>query len=219
VPHLLVVGAGPGISAATARLLGTDGYVVSLVSRRAGALAELRAALRQDGVRVEDATAEAGNPRELTVAVDALIAEHGPVDVLLYNVSAGREAAVVDVTAEELLDDLAAGVAGMQAAVRAVLPGMRERGAGTILATGGGSADEPVVSMATLGVQKAALRALVEVQAKTLAPEGIHVATVTVRGFVGNQIHPDQVAAVYRELVGETAGPRTNWRTVVDLRP
>jgi short-subunit dehydrogenase len=96
---------------------------------------------------------------------------------------------------------------------------MRERGSGTILATGSGAADRPVASMATLGVQKAALRALVEVQALTLATEGIHVATVTVRGFVGKQIHPDRVAALYAELVEETAGPQENWRTVVDLRP
>jgi NAD(P)-dependent dehydrogenase (short-subunit alcohol dehydrogenase family) len=97
---------------------------------------------------------------------------------------------------------------------------MRDRGSGTVLATGGGSADRPIASMASLGVQKAGLRALVEVQAAGLAPDGIHVATVTVRGFVGEekQIPPDRVAALYAELVAETAGPPENWRTVVDLR-
>ncbi|UOY01284.1 SDR family NAD(P)-dependent oxidoreductase [Blastococcus sp. PRF04-17] len=219
--HLLVIGAGTGISAATARLLGRQGFAVSLVSRGQSTLADLRAALRHEGVRVEEAGADAGRPRELTVAVRAMTEELGPVDVLLYNVSVGRQVAVADLSADDLLADLAAGAAGLQAAVQAVLPGMRERGSGTVLATGGGSADRPIPSMATLGVQKAALRALVEVQAEALAPEGIHVATVTVRGLVGEdqQIHPDRVAAVYGELVAETAGPREQWRTVVDLRP
>jgi hypothetical protein len=47
----------------------------------------------------------------------------------------------------------------------------------------------------------------------------VHVATVTIRGLVGEdkQIHPDRVAALYAELVAETAGPREDWRTVVDL--
>ena len=48
------------------------------------------------------------------------------------------------------------------------------------------------------------------------------MATVTVRGLVGageRQVHPDRVAALYADLVAETAGPRENWRTVVDLRP
>jgi NAD(P)-dependent dehydrogenase (short-subunit alcohol dehydrogenase family) len=73
--------------------------------------------------------------------------------------------------------------------------------------------------MAGLGVQKAALRALAEVQARALAPDGIHVATVTIRGFVGEdrQIPPDRVAALYADLVAETAGPPEQWRTVVDL--
>ncbi len=222
MPHLLVVGAGPGISAATARRLGDGGYAVGLVARREGPLAELGSALRADGVRVEWTTAEAGDPASLTAAVEALTSALGPVDVLLYNVSVGREVSVPDLAAEDLLADLAAGAVGLQTAVRAVLPGMRERGSGTVLVTGSGSADHPIPSVATLGVQKAALRALVEVQARALAPEGVHVSTVTIRGIVGEkdrQVHPDRVAGLYTELVAETAGPPDQWRTVVDLKP
>ncbi|SFD97258.1 SDR family NAD(P)-dependent oxidoreductase [Blastococcus tunisiensis] len=218
--HLLVVGAGPGISQATAGRLGAAGHAVGLVARREASLAEVGGALREDGVRAEWATADAADPDSLTGAVETLVAALGPVDVLLYNVSVGRSAAVPELTPEQLLGDLAAGVVGLQTAVRAVLPGMRERGAGTVLVTGGGAADRPIPAMATLGVQKAALRALAEVQARALAPDGIHVATVTVRGLVGDgdrQISPDRVAAVYAELVAETAGPPEGWRTVVDL--
>jgi NADP-dependent 3-hydroxy acid dehydrogenase YdfG len=220
MPHLLIVGAGPGISGATARRFGADGYDVGLIARREEALAELGAELRADGVRTEWATAEAGDPDSLTAAAGRLLATLGSVDVLLYNVSAGRQAGVPELSPEDLLADVAAGVVGLQTAVRAVLPGMRERGSGTVLATGGGSADRPIVSMASLGVQKAALRALAEVQAAGLAPDGIHVATVTVRGLVGEekQIPPDRVAAEFADLVAETAGPRESWRTVVDLR-
>jgi NADP-dependent 3-hydroxy acid dehydrogenase YdfG len=221
MPHLLVVGAGPGISAATARRFGGEGYAVGLVARREEALAALTAELRGEGIVAERATAEAGDPASLTGAVRALVDVSGPVDVLLYNVSVGRQVAVPELTPEDLLADLAAGAVGLQTTVRAVLPGMRERGAGTVLVTGGGAADRPITSMATLGVQKAALRALVQVQAQALAPEGIHVATVTVRGFVGEdrQIHPDRVVELYAELVAETAGPPEHWRTVVDLTP
>jgi len=222
VSHLLVIGAGPGISGATARRLAADGYDVGLVARREDALAQYGAGLRAEGIRTEWAVAEAGDANGLTAAIQRLIAALGPVDVLLYNVSAGRQAGVAELSPEELLDDLGTGVVGLQTAVRAVLPGMRERGGGTVLVTGGGSADSPVRTMASLGVQKAAVRALAQVQAHALAPDGVHVATVTVRGFLGDekqQIHPDRVAAVYAELVAETAGPRDDWRTVVDLHP
>jgi short-subunit dehydrogenase len=219
VSHLLVVGAGPGISGATARRFAADGYAVGLIARREQALAEQGTELRASGICTEWAAADAGDPASLTSAAQQLIGGLGPVDVLLYNVSVGRQAAVDDLAPEDLLGDLAAGAVGLQTAVRAVLPGMRERGAGTVLVTGGGSADHPVASMATLGVQKAAVRALAQVQAHALAPYGVHVATVTVRGFVGQQqqIHPDRVAAVYAELVDETSGPRDDWRTIVDI--
>jgi short-subunit dehydrogenase len=221
MPHLLVIGAGPGIAAATARRLGGDGYDVSLVARREAPLAELGSTLRADGVPVRWATADAAVPEELTDAAQGLLDATGPVDVLLYNVSIGRQAGIPELSPEDLLTDLAAGAVGLQAAVRAVLPGMRERGSGTVLVTGGGSADRPMTSMATLGVQKAALRALAQVQAQALAPEGVHVATVTIRGLVGEdrQITPERIADLYAELVAETAGPRENWRSVVDVVP
>jgi short-subunit dehydrogenase len=221
MPHLLVIGAGPGIAAATARRLGGDGYDVSLVARREAPLAELGSTLRADGVPVRWATADAAVPDELTDAAQGLLDVTGPVDVLLYNVSIGRQAGIPELSPEDLLTDLAAGAVGLQAAVRAVLPGMRERGSGTVLVTGGGSADRPMTSMATLGVQKAALRALAQVQAQALAPEGVHVATVTIRGLVGEdrQITPERIADLYAELVAETAGPRENWRSVVDVVP
>ena len=220
MPHLLIIGAGPGISAATARRFGRAGHAVGLVARREEPLAELGAELRAEGLRTGWAAAEAGDPASLTEAVLRLVGELGPADVVLYNVSVGREVTVAELTPDDLLRDLAAGAVGLQTAVRAVLPGMRERGGGTVLVTGGGSADKPIRSMATLGVQKAALRALAELQAIALADDGVHVATVTVRGFVGEdrQITPQRVAELYADLVAETAGPREGWRTVVDLQ-
>jgi NADP-dependent 3-hydroxy acid dehydrogenase YdfG len=130
-----------------------------------------------------------------------------------------RRTAAAELTPEELAADLAAGVVGLQTAVRAVLPGMRERGAGTVLVTGGGAADSPTSAAPSLGVQKAALRALVVVLAEGLAPEGIHVASATVRGFVApdRELTPARIADLYAQLVAETAGPREKWRTVVDL--
>jgi NADP-dependent 3-hydroxy acid dehydrogenase YdfG len=220
MPQLLVVGAGPGISAATARRFGQQGYDVALVARRTEALTELSRTLEAEGVVARCATADAADAAGLTAAIGEATAA-GPVDVLLYNVSVGRQADLASLAPEDLVADLAAGVVGLQVAVRAVLPGMRERGAGTVLVTGGGSADQPFPALPTLGVQKAAVRALAQTQAKALAPEGIHVATVTVRGFVGpgKQIEPARVADLYAELVAETAGPAEQWRTVVDLTP
>jgi NADP-dependent 3-hydroxy acid dehydrogenase YdfG len=221
VPHLLITGAGPGISGATARRLGRDGYAVTLLARREQTLRDEAALLEKDGVEVGWATADAGDPASLTAAIERGIAERGPVDVLLHNVSVGREVDIAELAPETLIGDVAAGALAFHTALRAVLPGMRERGSGTLLATGGGTWDRPIPSLPTLGVQKGALRALVLVAAQALAPLGVHVATLNIRGLVGEdkQIKPDRVADLYAELVAETAGPPENWRTEIELRP
>nr|WP_239521834.1 SDR family oxidoreductase [Geodermatophilus sabuli] len=216
---MLVVGAGPGIAAATARRFGHEGWSVSLVARDAEAVAGLRDQLAAEGIDAASAAADAGDGAGLTAAIGTLVDTGGPVDALLHNVSVGREVAAADLTPDQLTADLAAGVVALQTAVRAVLPGMTERGSGTVLATGSSVADRPMASLPTLGAQKSALRALAVALAADLAPRGVHVATVTIRGLVGpgKKIEPDRVAALYADLVAETAGPREDWRTVVDL--
>jgi NADP-dependent 3-hydroxy acid dehydrogenase YdfG len=219
VPHLLIVGAGPGISGATARRLGREGYAATLVARREQTLVEEADRLRADGVDVGWQVGDAADAVALTAAVERAIGERGPVDVLLHNVSVGREVDLAELTPEQLAGDVAAGALALHTAVRAVLPGMRERGGGTVLATGGGTWDRPMASLPTLGVQKGALRALVVVMAQALAPLGVHVAMTTIRGLVGEgkQIEPARVADLYAELVAETAGPPQNWRTELSL--
>jgi NADP-dependent 3-hydroxy acid dehydrogenase YdfG len=220
VPHLVVVGAGPGIAAATARRFGRT-YDVGLVARDAQRLTALGKALQAEGVNTGWATADAGDPAALTSAIEAFIGHAGPVDVLLYNAVGRRRVRAAELSPDELADDLDVGVVGLQTAVRAVLPGMRQRGSGTVLVTGGGAADRPPAEAAGLGVQKAAVRALALVLAEALAAEGIHVATATVRGFVGadRDIPAERIADLYADLVTETAGPRERWRTVVDVIP
>ena len=221
MPHLLVVGAGPGIAAATARRFGRDGSAVSLVARRPDALRTLQRELGDEQIAAGWRAADAGDADALTEAIEELVTETGPVDVLLHNVSVGREVVPGELTPQQLAADLATGVVSLQTAVHAVLPGMRALGSGTVLATGSGAADRPLTALASLGVQKAALRSLAQVLAQGLAAEGVHVATVTILGFVGEgeQIEPDRVAALYAQLAAETAGPRDAWRSVVDLTP
>jgi NADP-dependent 3-hydroxy acid dehydrogenase YdfG len=218
-PVLVVVGAGPGVGEAVARRFGRDGYDVALVARTESTLAELGGRLRADGITTDWATAEMADPQSLTAALQALGGHRNRVDVLHHNASAFRSGRTDEVSAADLLADLAVGAASLLTAVQAVLPLMRERGSGTVLVTGGGAADRPMAGAATLGVQKAAIRNLIQAMDADLRGEGIHAATVVVKGIIkeGTPFAVDRVADLLFSLAAETARPPDDWRTVVDL--
>jgi short-subunit dehydrogenase len=216
---LLIVGAGARLGEAVARRFGQDGYDVGLIARDETRLGELAARLKDAGVTTGWAVADIGDAGALTTAIGRLADHAGGVDVLLHNASAWRAATTLETTPDELLADLAVGAVSLLAAAQAVVPSMRTAGGGTILATGSGAADAANPEAASLGPQKAALRALVRALDADLRGDGIHCATVTVRGPIaaGTRLAPACIADLYAELVAETAGPRETWHTVVDL--
>jgi len=89
-----------------------------------------------------------------------------------------------------------------------VLDGMMEAGHGTILLTGGGLALAPLADLASLSIGKAAVRSLAFSLAEELEPAGIHVATVTICGFVqeGTHFSPDRIAAEFWRLHQQSPG-------------
>ncbi len=218
-PVIIIVGSGPGVGAATARRFAAAGYDIGLLARNAKRLEEFANELGRDGANVGWAAADIADPIALTDALHQMLTKTGRVDVLLHNASAYREARATALTADQMLADLGVGAASLLTAVQAVLPVLRDQHTGTIIATGSGVADSPTVAAASLGIQKAAIRNLIHVLAAELSGEGIHVATVTIRGVIaaGTPFSPEAIADVFAELVAETSTDPTAWRTLVDL--
>lgn len=223
---LLIVGAGPRLGAAIARSITAESPArsragsrsVGLIGRNAARTAELSASLRAEGIDAYADAADVADAKSMTAAIDRLAALTGPFAVAVHNVSVWREGGVGSLTADQLLTDLAAGAASLVTLANAVVPGMTSSEGGTIIATGSGAADSPTAGAPSLAVQKAALRILTRAFAAELAPSGVHVATVTVRGELNSPGYSvTDIAAVYRELVDETAGPQDRWRTVVEF--
>jgi NAD(P)-dependent dehydrogenase (short-subunit alcohol dehydrogenase family) len=192
----VVVGAGPGIGTAMALRYARAGYRTIGLARSDASLAALRAAGAPHGVEIEARAADAAHPAALTAALDEVAAAHGPVRAALYNAADLSRGRMRDVSAAQLADALAVNVVGAQALIQAVRGPMAEAGGGTILLTGGGLALAPSPVFAPLSIGKAALRALALVAARDLDREGIHLATLTINGFVGDAgtITPDAAA-------------------------
>ena len=189
----VVVGVGPGLGAALARRFAAGGFAVTGLARDPARLAAI------EGARCIRAM-------QPTLRAHAAILSGGPVEVLIYNAyrATMAPAGPSGLDPAALIEDFRVNVAGALAAVQAVLPGMRRAGHGTILLTGGGLALDPTgwLPAASLAVGKAGLRTLAQTLHKELAPEGIHVATVTIAGQIqpGTAFDPDQIADRFWQL-------------------
>lgn len=213
---LLVVAAGPGLGAAIARRFAREGTAIGLVARSAAGLEPLVGELRALGVPVEVAEADVADADALRSAIADLTARLGEPDVLVYNGSEYVEGRPTEVSPDAVLHAVQVGVTGALVAVQAVAPAMRAARHGTILLTGSEAALNPYPGAAAVGIAKAGLRNLALSLEKELAPEGVHVTTVTIRGVLkaGTAFDPELIAERYWELRGEPAGL---WRPEVEF--
>ena len=209
---LVVVGAGPGIGAALARSCAREGYDVGLVGRDRDVLEALAAELAARGVDAVPAVADITDVAAGRAAVAGLGERWGRIDHLHFNPSAFRQQDPLHLSVPDLLQDVALGVGGLLTSVQAARPYLH-RGA-RVTATGSMAADEPWHEAASLGVQKAGLRNLVQSLDATLAPEGVRAVSLTVRGTLGpdGPFSPDRVAEAIRAAAGQDEG---EWRAEV----
>ncbi|MDX6327092.1 MAG: hypothetical protein QOK15_3446, partial [Nocardioidaceae bacterium] len=156
------------------------------------------------------AAADVADPASLTAAVERFGGHTGRVDVLHFNPSVFRAKDPLQLTAPELLEDVAVGVGALLTAVQAARPFM-SRGA-RITATGSAAADRPSPHATSLGVQKAGLRNLVHGLDRALEPDGIRAVSVTVHGVLqphdpDSPFFPDRVAdALFDAAFQEESG-------------
>src|SRR4051812_33165195 len=156
--HVLILGAGPGLSAAIARRFGRDGFAVTLVARNEQKLAELADQLRGDGVKVDIASADASDSKGFRDALETL-AERITPGVVVYNAALIASDSILDIDEDYLLSSYAVNVVSAISAAQVFTPAMREAKAGTFLATGGYAYIDPDPAYASLTLGKAGLRA------------------------------------------------------------
>jgi short-subunit dehydrogenase len=125
--RVLLTGATGGLGRAMARALAERGARLVLSSRKADALEELATSLPGDGHRgaVADLDEEG--------APERLAAEAGDVDVLVANAGLPASGRVESFSPEELSRAVRVNLEAPMRLARALIPGMRERGAGQLV--------------------------------------------------------------------------------------
>lgn len=210
---VVIVGAGPNLGAAVARRFGREGLAVGLVSRTEAKLADLADALRADGLTVAHRAADIRDADALTGAITALTDELGPVEVLSFSPLPAKEfmKPILETTVDDVRGPLEFSVLGAVAAARAVLPGMLERGAGSILYTTGGAAINPYPLRAGVGISFAGEVAYARMLHDEVAERGVHVAHTAIGGRIepGGDHEPEDVADVLWRHHTERSGFQT----------
>ena len=162
---VVITGGAKGIGLATAQRFADGGDIVVALGRDRAALS----ALPHAGM-VCDVTDEE--------AVAAAFAQIGPVDVLVNNAGIGESAPLARTTLEAWTRHLEVNATGTFLCMRAVVPGMRERGAGAIVnvASTAGRAGVPYTAAYT--ASKHAVVGLTRAVAAELAGTGVRVNAV-----------------------------------------
>ncbi|MGE3346855.1 MAG: SDR family NAD(P)-dependent oxidoreductase [Ramlibacter sp.] len=206
-PFALIAGSGGVLGEALVQEFSEAGYAV--------------AGLRRTDCNLADAAATGQ-------AVAALVRQHGPVNVLLYNAGHLTVAPFMQLSPGDFEACWQAGPGGAANCARAVLPGMLERGQGRMVFTGATASLRGSARFAAMAAGKFGLRGLAQALAREFQPLGIHVAHVVIDGLLrgaasvqrfgaseAQAMAPRDVAANYRWLAQQ---PATTWTHEVDLR-
>lgn len=208
----IVAGVGPGLGTAIAKRFAKDGFVVAALARRQGELDVLAKDIEASGGVAKGYAADLCDLAAVKTVFHQIEREFGAADVLVYNAARWHEAPAMSIDPMTFNWDLALCATGALACAQHVYPAMKAKGRGSILFTGGGLALYPEygAGVSSLTAGKSALRGLTFAMAKELAPDNIHVATVTVAGTIkpGSNFDPDLIAKLFLTL---HAQPRDKW--------
>jgi NAD(P)-dependent dehydrogenase (short-subunit alcohol dehydrogenase family) len=125
----IVTGASSGIGLAIARVLGEEGYGVTMAARRAEKLEAAVAGLAADGFDVQGAAANVADEAEIQKVVAAHRDRHGRLDVLVNNAGVGIGAQVEEIQTKHLDMQLAVNLRSIVIFYRECVPMLRAAGA------------------------------------------------------------------------------------------
>ena len=176
--HVIVTGGSSGIGLALVRRVAGAGARVSVVALDDADLANLRREALGNAHPVHLAPADVAEREQARAAIASCLERHGPADVLVTCAGVVHPGYVEDLSDEVLEREMAIDYFGTLWSIRAVLPGMFDRGSGTIVCISSFAGLVGVFGMAAYCPPKYAVRGLCETLRTELKPRGIHVASV-----------------------------------------
>ena len=176
----IVTGGGSGIGREAARRLAAEGARVVVAGRRRPPLDEAVAEIERAGGRAAARPADLGKHAEAVALADWTRETWGPVDLLINNAGeSSRARSIRWIGPEEWESVFAINVRAVYALTQAVLPGMLERGGGTVITVSSVAAlRASLMSGPAYGAAKAAAAVLMRSLHEELRSRGIRATTI-----------------------------------------
>ena len=171
-PVCVISGVGPGTGAALARRFASGGYRVAMLARNEDRLRALESEIEGSRAYVCDVS----DPEAVRTTVARVRGNLGVPTALVHNAVGGAFGDFLEVEPEQLRASFEVNVMGLLYLARALAPAMIEAGRGAIMVTGNTAARRGVPRFAGFAPTKAGQRILAESMARSLGPQGVHVA-------------------------------------------
>lgn len=215
---IVIVGAGSGLGRAVAARFAKEGFDVGLVSRTKSKLEPLVEQLVAQGADAEAFPADVTDRAGLAAALADAEARFGQIDVLQFSPApvAEQDTALgpvdaLQMTVADVQPQIDFYLYGAMTAIGQVLPGMLERGSGTLLvSTGASSGPVQHPPFGNIAAASGALRNWVLNLHEALGPRGIYAAHVAIAAWIGQggpETQPETIAEVFWDLHQTRAEP------------
>jgi NAD(P)-dependent dehydrogenase (short-subunit alcohol dehydrogenase family) len=183
----LVTGASRNIGRAIALACAAEGADLVLNTRaNRDELEAVAAECRKAGVRVVTALGDVAEPAAVEAVVQRGLAELGAIDVLVSNAAVRPHRSLEETTVEEWHQVMAVNLHATFYLARAVVPGMKQRRRGSIIALGGQSSVTSRPNTAAVTTTKHGLLGLIRALAAELGPFGIR-ANMVLPGYIDTE--------------------------------
>ena len=206
---VVVTGGGGGIGGALCREFAAEGARVAVLDRAAGPAQEVADALISSGAQALAVTCDIAERPSVDAAVDQVVSELGPIDVLVNNAGWDLFVPFLDTTPEDwskLIDINLVGALNMH---HAVLPAMVERGVGRVVNISSDAGRVGSSGEAVYAACKAGLIAFSKTLAREHSRHGLTVNvvcpgptdTALLAGFVDAAANPEKLREAFRRSI------------------
>jgi NAD(P)-dependent dehydrogenase (short-subunit alcohol dehydrogenase family) len=176
---VILTGASRGIGAAAAEAMAAEGARLLLLARSAEGITALATRLRRKGAQAEAMTCDVSVWSQVQAAVARAQEAFGRIDALVNNAGVIEPIgpiAASDPRAWAHAADI--NFKGVYFGIRAVLPGMRAQGSGTIVNLGSGAGTQGLPGLGAYAVAKEGMRALTKVAMLEWGRDNVRVNTI-----------------------------------------